>query len=588
MATISKKTAKNPKAKTASSLPKEPRPKQAQATEALRRERDEALEQLAAASDILRMIARSPTDIQPVLDAVAASAARLCESYDVVIHRVDRGYLQRVAHFGPVPVAEERRPISRGGPIGRAIVDGQTIHVHDILAEIETEFPGAKGRQQISGTRTVLATPLLREGVSIGGIQLRRQEVRPFTDRQIKLLETFADQAVIAIENARLIHEQHALNRDLTEALEQQTATSEILGVISSSPSDLQPVFDTIARNAVDLCSALFGAVYRFDGEFLHLAAHHNYNPEVLALERRLYPMRPNREQAVGRAILGRAIVHMEDVLKDPDYRHEVATTGGWRSMIAVPMFREGAPVGVIWVARAQTGPFPDNQIALLKTFADQAVIAIENVRLFKELQDRNRQLTEALEQQTATSDILGVISSAPTDLQPVFDTIAKHSVKLCGALFSSVYRFDGELIHMVAHHNYPPIALERSLELFPTRPGRHLFTARAILDCSVINVPDVANDSEHTARDLAATAGFRSVLSVPMLRGSDPIGAITVWHGDVGPFSQTHVTLLQTFADQAVIAIENARLFHELQVRNRDLTEALEQQTATSEILGV
>src|SRR5262249_15156897 len=217
--------------------------------------------------------------------------------------------------------------------------------------------------------------------------------------------------------------------------------------------------------------------------------------------------------------------------------------------------------------------PFTDKQIALLKTFADQAVIAIENVRLFKELQDRNGQLTESLEQQTATSDILGVISSAPTDLQPVFDTIAKHSVKLCGALFSSVYRFDGELIHMVAHYNYPPITLERSRRLFPTRPGRHLFTARAILDRSVINVPDVANDWEHVAHsatakqilsDMAEEARFRSVLSVPMLRGSDPIGAITVWHADLGPFSQTHVALLQTFADQAAIAIENARLFNE------------------------
>src|SRR5262249_7514959 len=230
----------------------------------------------------------------------------------------------------------------------------------------------------------------------------------------------------------------------------------------------------------------------------------------------------------------------------------------------------------------------------LKKTIATQAkTIASQETTIATQA----REFRQALEQQTATSDILGVISSSPTDLQPVFDTIAKHSVKLCGALFSSVYRFDGELIHMVAHHNYPPIALERSLRLFPTRPGRHVFTARAILDRSVINVPDVANDSEHVAHsatakqilsDMAEEARFRSVLSVPMLRGGDPIGAITVWHADLGPFSQTHVALLQTFADQAAIAIENARLFNELQSRNRDLTEALEQQTATSEILGV
>jgi len=215
--------------------------------------------------------------------------------------------------------------------------------------------------------------------------------------------------------------------------------------------------------------------------------------------------------------------------------------------------------------------------------------------KLKKTIAAQAREIREGAEQQAATSDILAVISGAPTDLQPVFDTIAEHSVKLCGALFSSVYRFDGELIHMVADHNYPPVALERSRQLFPTRPGRHLFTARAILDRSVIHVPDVAQDPEHTSRNIMEAARFRSVLSVPMLRGSDPIGAITVWHADVGPFSQKHVALLQTFADQAVIAIENARLFQELKQRtaeieasNSELREALEQQTATGEVLRV
>ena len=260
----------------------------------------------------------------------------------------------------------------------------------------------------------------------------------------------------------------------------------------------------------------------------------------------------------------------------------------GVRTALIVPLLREGISIGAINVRRKEVRPFSEKQIQLLKTFADQAVIAIENVRLFKELQDRNRQLTEALEQQTATSDILSVISSAPTDLQPVFDTIAKHSVALCGALFASVYRFDGKLIHMVAHHNYPPVALERSLQLFPTSPGRHLFTARAILDRAVINVADAANDPEHAAPDVADTAGFRSVLAVPMLRGSDPIGAITVWRTELGPFSETHIALLRTFAHQAIIAIENARLFQELQLRNSDLTEALEHQTATAEVLGI
>ena len=256
--------------------------------------------------------------------------------------------------------------------------------------------------------------------------------------------------------------------------------------------------------------------------------------------------------------------------------------------MLCAPLLREGVPIGVILIRRTEVRPFTDKQIKLLETFANQAVIAIENVRLFNELDTRNRQLTEALEQQTATGEILAVISSAPTELQPVFDTIAQNSVKLCGALFGSVYRFDGELIHMVADYNYPPAALERSRRLFPTRPGRHLFTARAIHDRAVVHVPDVAQDTEHSLPEISEISRFRSVLAVPMLRGSDPIGAITVWHSDVGPFSQKHVALLQTFADQAVIAVENARLFQELQERNREITEALEQQTATSEILSV
>ena len=228
--------------------------------------------------------------------------------------------------------------------------------------------------------------PLLREGVPIGVICGFRWEVRPFSEQQIALLKTFADQAVIAIENVRLFQELQARNRDLTEALEQQTATSEILRVISSSPTDVQPVFDAIARSAVRLCGARIGAVFRFDGELLHLAAHHNYTPDILELLQRLYPMRPSREQLSGRAILAKAVVQVADLFADPEYRQQVARTGGWRSMLAVPMLREGNPVGAISINRLETGTFSESQIALLQTFADQAVIAIENVRLFTEL----------------------------------------------------------------------------------------------------------------------------------------------------------------------------------------------------------
>jgi GAF domain-containing protein len=425
-----------------------------------------------------------------------------------------------------------------------------------------------------------LSAPLRQQGELIGLLNARRIEVHPFTPVQIKLLETFADQAVIAIENVRLFHELENRNRDLTEALEQQTATSEILGVIASSPTDLTPVLATVAENAARLCEASSAQVFRSDGEVLRLAA--NYG-ELIAGETR--PI--SRGTVAGRAFVDGKTIHVADMnVSAVEFPKSKAASNEAR--LATPLLRDGIAIGVIGIRRPDMRPFTESQIKLVETFATQAVIAIENVRLFKELQERNRDLTEALEQQTATGDILAVISGAPTDIQPVFNTIAEHSVKLCGALFSSVYRFDGDLIHMVADCNYPPLALERSRQLFPTRPGRHLFTARAILDRSVIHVPDVAKDPEHVALDIAETTRFRSVLSVPMLRGGDPIGAITVWHADIGPFSQKHIALLQTFADQAVIAIENARLFTEIQERNAELREALEHQTATAEVLGI
>ena len=582
MASTTKKDSKKSRAKPRRPVVKTSQPKQAQNIQSLQRNLDESLEREAATSDILRMIARSPTDLQIVLDAIAERAARLCDAEDAAIFRVDGNFLRLAAHFGPIPVAGTvgvGRVLDRGTPAGRAVIDRQTIHVHDLRAA-DAEFPEAKARGIGMGLRTVLDTPLLREGIAIGAIHVRRREVRPFSDRQIKLLETFADQAVIAIENVRLFQE-------LKEALEQQTATSEILGVIASTPTDIQPVLDTIAENAARVCGSYDALIRLVEGDKLRLAAHYGPLEPGFDLEQPL-----TRDSVGGRAVIDRELIHIEDLMavvatKFPDAVSAVNRMGG-RTILAAPLLREGVAIGVIFIRRTEVRPFSSKQIALLKTFASQAVIAIENVRLFKELQERNRELTETLEQQTATSDILAVINTASTELQPVFDTIAEHSVKLCSGLFSSVYRFDGEFIHMVAHYKYSLEALERTEQLFPTRPGRHLFTARAILDRSIIHVPDVTLDPEHIGHDIMEQLRFRSVLSVPMLRGNEPIGAITVWHADVGPFTQKHVALLQTFADQAVIAIENARLFKELQERNGELTDALEQQTATSEILGV
>jgi len=279
----------------------------------------------------------------------------------------------------------------------------------------------------------------------------------------------------------------------LAEALEQQTATGEILGVISQSPTDVQPALDAMVRSAVRLCNAAFAIVFRFDGEFIHFVAHHNCNPGLLTAYRQWFPRRPLDDRLVGRAILERQILNIADITAEfrfaPGQREQ-----GHRSVLLVPMLRDGVPIGVIGVSRMEAEPFPDAQVDLLKTFADQAVIAIENVRLFAELQQKNEALTQAhaqvsdaLEQQTATAEILRVISSSPTDVQPVFDTIVRNALRLCDGLFSDLYRFDGELIHSVAQHNFTPEALEAASRLFPTRPSRAMGSGRAILARAVV-----------------------------------------------------------------------------------------------------
>src|SRR5262249_38111787 len=337
----------------------------------------ELLEEETARSEILGVIARSPTDIQPVLDTMAESAARLCDARDATIFRVDGEMFQRAAICGPMPVAPMRRPITRGSPPGRAIIDRHTIHVHDIATDLE-EFP--ESPHAITATRTILATPLLREGIPIGVIVVRRPEVRPFNEKQIALLKTFADQAVIAIENVRLFKELQARNRDLTEALDQQTATSEVLKVISRSTFDLQPVLETLIENATALCGAKQGFIYRVDGEVLRPAACSKEYPLSAELKDFLEknPIRPGRNTVVARVALEHRTIHIPDVLADPEYDWPARRLGSWRTLLGVPMLREGALLGVILIQREEVLPFTDKQIELVTTFADQAVIAIE------------------------------------------------------------------------------------------------------------------------------------------------------------------------------------------------------------------
>ena len=539
----------------------------------------ESLEQQTATSEILGVIASSPTDIQPVLDTIAESAARICGADDAFIRLVEGNLLHLRAHYGQIKPEPAPRPIDRLSVSGRSVLDRQLVHINDLLAVAATEFPETVAITEREGLRTTLAAPLLREGVAIGAIVIRRTEVRPFTEKQIALLKTFADQAVIAIENVRLFQELQDRNRQLTEALEQQTATSEILRVISSSPTDLQPVFQTILDNAVRLCEAQNGAVFRFDGETLRGVALHNVSPamEAYALGT---PFRPGRESVVRRVALERRLVHVPDVLADPEltaYRTGPYREQGMRSVLAVPLLKENDFIGTIVIHRKQVRPFTDKQITLVKTFADQAVIAIENVRLFQELEARTRELAQSVGELRALGEVGQAVSST-LDLQTVLSTIVRHAVQLSRTDGGVIYEYDetAEEFHLRASHLMEGEVVE-ALQATPVRPGQGA-TGRAATMRTPVQVPDILNEQEFTGtrvRPIFARLGYRSVLAVPLLREGRIMGALTVWRKQAGSFSPEVVNLLQTFATQSALAIQNARLFREIEDKSRQIEAA-------------
>jgi len=528
----------------------------------------EALEHQKASADILRVISGSPTDLTPVMVALAESAARLCEATDTHIWQREGDDLQLVASHGPLPIKRPRLRIGRDSVAGRAAFDCKLIHVHDLAAVFEDEFPNSSAMME-GGYRSVLAVPLVREGASIGAILIRRTEVRPFTPKQLALLQTFADQAVIAIENVRLFNE-------TKEALERQTATAEILKVISESPTDTQPVFNAIVQSGLKLFPGSLVSVALRYGDAINAAA--VAAPDAARVEawRRTIARTPlARNYMHGAALLDRRIVDIPDVADAPaDFvaGSQNFLTSGNRAITIMPLMRGDKAIGLLSVVRLVAGPLSDRQRGLLRTFADQAVIAIENVRLFNETK-------EALERQTATAEILKVISESPTDVQPVFDAIVESCTRLLACNHATLRLVKGDRAEFAASNS--TIGGKTVVESPMSIHDDSLPVSHAVLRREVVQIPDTsANGVSVQMKQRGEQRGFRSLMVAPLLRDNDVIGTINVHRATPGRFTEKEVALLETFASQAVIAIENVRLFNETR-------EALERQTASAEVLA-
>ena len=550
----------------------------------------ESLEQQTAIGKILRVISNSPNDVQPVLAAVAENAARICEAQFASIVIVENDVLRVAIRLGEVgwPVGEQIS-LDRSTIAGRSIIDMRPIQVAD-LQQAGDEF--ALGRQYATeiGSHTVLSVPLIREGRALGSITILRTEVRPFEQKHIALLSTFADQAAIAIENVRLFEAEQQRTRELSESLEQQTATSEVLKVVSSSPGELEPVFNAMLANATRVCEAKFGVLYLFEGDGFRAVALHGSAPPSFVEARRRHPVLPVIPgTALGRVVATKQAVQIADVQAEPAYRGSEAhiigvEMGGLRTVLSVPMLKEGELIGAFNLCRQEVRSFTDKQIELVTNFAAQAVIAIENTRLVNELRQRTTDLTELLEQQTATSKVLEVISRSAFDLQAVFETVAESSVRLCGADRAFIYRFDGELLRMTVAFNAPQ-KLKDFISQNPIRPGRDSTLARAALERRTVHIPDVLADPEYSygAKNIDK---LRTVLAVPILKGDDLLGALTVYHLDeVRPFTDKQIALVETFADQAAIAIDNVRLLDALRHRTDELGRSVGELQALGEV---
>jgi two-component system, NtrC family, sensor kinase len=537
--------------------------------ELLRQELAESQSRESATSEILHVIAVSSMDLETTLNNVAEKAATVCGADDALIARVEGGFMRTMAHYGPIPtfrVEGTAHAIDRDHVPCRAVADRQVVHVHDLLTA-EKEFPGGMARRV--GIRTALAAPLLKGNTPLGVIFIRRREVRPFTDKQIKFLETFASQAVIAIENVRLFNE-------LKESFEQQTATSEILGVIASSPTDIQPVLDTIAQSATRVCNANDAAIRLVEGSILRLAAHHGPIPMLAAEE---LPI--DRDSVMGRAIVDRQRIHIPDLLavtRSDFPRTQVSTEQeGNRTVLAVPLMRGHVPIGAIIIRRTEVQIFSDKQIDLLQTFADQAVIAIENVRLFQELQARTGELARSVGELKALGEVSQAVSST-LDLETVLTRIASHAVQLTGAAGGAIYEYDEttEQFNLRGSHQIDQQFVE-ALQANPIRLGGGPL-GQAATERTPVELADISDEGDQSTlrlRPLLRELGYRSLLAVPMFREGRLMGGITIFRRTPGSFAPEVVDLLQTFATQSVMAMQNARLFREIEEKNQQIEAA-------------